>query len=127
MAVVIARSALPRVPSLLHQLSTSCGVRLVQCVNRDLESWCCTLASWQGNESPSFLTVEVFADYVREGKQIFPAEWLLAERTLLKGNGEVASCYVTMRYTIIDLIFSEPVDSARTLAEEADFAKRKSD
>jgi hypothetical protein len=40
---------------------------------------------------------------------------------------DVASCYVTMRYTIIDLIFSEPGDSARTPAEETDFAKRKSD
>lgn len=40
---------------------------------------------------------------------------------------DVASCYVTMRYTIIDLIFSEPGDSARTPAEEADFTNRKSE
>src|SRR4051812_11863 len=59
--IAVARPALPRIPALIHQLSARCGVRLVQCVKRDLDSWCCTLASWQGDESPSFLTVEVFA------------------------------------------------------------------
>jgi hypothetical protein len=32
-----------------------------------------------------------------------------------------------MRYTVINLIFSEPGDSARTLTRETDFAKRKAD
>src|SRR3954463_7410908 len=55
--IVVGRQALPRIPVVIHQLSARCGVRLVQCVKRDLDSWCCTLASWQGDEAPTFLTV----------------------------------------------------------------------
>lgn len=95
MTVVVARTALERVPSLIHQLSARCGVRLVQCVRRDLQSWCCTLAGWQGDEAPSFLTIEVFADFVRSGVRIFTAESLLADRSLAAGNAEVASCSVS--------------------------------
>jgi serine O-acetyltransferase len=93
--VVVAPTALARIPILLHQLSVRCGVRLVQCVRRDLESWCCTLAAWQGTGAPTFLTVEVFSDVVRNGLRIFSAESLLGDRSLLAGTSEFASCYVT--------------------------------
>jgi len=114
MTIVIQRTALSRVPAMLHQLSARCGVRLVQCVHRDLGSWCCTLASWQGNETPTFLTVEVFADYIRNGKRIFSAEALLADRALLAGDIEVASCYVTAPakefiYCLVDALLQNEI------------------
>jgi hypothetical protein len=40
---------------------------------------------------------------------------------------ELASCYENMRYTVINLIFSEPGDSARTLAEAFRFRRKKYD
>jgi thymidylate kinase len=112
LTMVVARSALPRIPALMHQLSARCGVRLVQCLNRHLDSWCCTLASWQTNEAPTFLTLEVFADFVHEGTQIFSAEALLADRSLLAGNSEVANCYVTAPakefiYCVVDAILQQ--------------------
>lgn len=41
--------------------------------------------------------------------------------------GELASCYANMRYTVINLIFSVPGDSARTLAEAFRFRRKKED
>ena len=41
--------------------------------------------------------------------------------------GELASCYASMRYTVINLIFSVPGDSARTLAEAFRFRRKKDD
>lgn len=40
---------------------------------------------------------------------------------------ELAHCYATLRYTVINLIFSVPGDSARTLAEAFRFRKKKDD
>ena len=40
---------------------------------------------------------------------------------------ELASCYANMRYTVINLIFSVPGDSARTLAEAFRFRRKKDD
>lgn len=40
---------------------------------------------------------------------------------------ELSECYATTRYTVINLIFSVPGDSARTLAEAFRFRKRKDD
>jgi hypothetical protein len=39
----------------------------------------------------------------------------------------LAECYATMRYTVINMIFSVPGDSARTLAEAFRFRKRRED
>lgn len=38
---------------------------------------------------------------------------------------ELASCYANMRYTVINLIFSQPGDSARALAEAFRFRRKK--
>jgi predicted DNA-binding transcriptional regulator len=38
---------------------------------------------------------------------------------------ELASCYANMRYTIINLIFAVPGDSARTLAEAFRFRRKR--
>lgn len=38
---------------------------------------------------------------------------------------ELAGCYVNMRYTVINLIFAVPGDSARTLAEAFRFRRKK--
>lgn len=40
---------------------------------------------------------------------------------------ELATCYAATRYTVINLIFSEPGDSARTLAEAFRFRKKRED
>lgn len=40
---------------------------------------------------------------------------------------DLAECYVTMRYTVINLIFSVPCDSARTLANAFRFRRRVDD
>jgi len=40
---------------------------------------------------------------------------------------ELAACYAATRYTVINLIFSEPGDSARTLAEAFRFRKKRED
>jgi hypothetical protein len=40
---------------------------------------------------------------------------------------ELAACYAATRYTIINLIFSEPGDSARTLAAAFRFRKKRED
>ena len=40
---------------------------------------------------------------------------------------ELAVCYAATRYTVINLIFSEPGDSARTLAEAFRFRKKRED
>lgn len=39
----------------------------------------------------------------------------------------LAECYATTRYTVINMIFSVPGDSARTLAEAFRFRKRRDD
>lgn len=39
----------------------------------------------------------------------------------------LAECYATTRYTVINTIFSEPGDRARTLAEAFRFRKRRDD
>jgi hypothetical protein len=41
--------------------------------------------------------------------------------------GELADCYANMRYTVINLIFSVPGDSARALAEAFRFRRKKDD
>lgn len=38
---------------------------------------------------------------------------------------ELAACYATTRYTVINLIFSEPGDSARSLADAFRFRRKK--
>jgi hypothetical protein len=38
---------------------------------------------------------------------------------------ELADCYANMRYTVINLIFSRPGDSARALAEAFRFRRKK--
>lgn len=40
---------------------------------------------------------------------------------------ELAACYAATRYTVINLIFSEPGDSARTLAEAFRFRRKRED
>lgn len=40
---------------------------------------------------------------------------------------ELAACYATTRYTVINLIFSEPGDSARSLADAFRFRRKKDD
>jgi hypothetical protein len=40
---------------------------------------------------------------------------------------ELAACYATTRYTVINLIFSEPGDSARSLANAFRFRRKKDD
>lgn len=40
---------------------------------------------------------------------------------------ELGSCYAEMRYTVINLIFSEPGSSARTLAEAFRFRRKRDD
>jgi hypothetical protein len=40
---------------------------------------------------------------------------------------ELAACYATTRYTIINLIFSEPGDSARSLADAFRFRRKRDD
>jgi hypothetical protein len=52
-----------------------------------------------------------------------------APRTAELGSvvAELASCYANMRYTVINLIFSVPGDSARTLAEAFRFRRTKDD
>lgn len=39
----------------------------------------------------------------------------------------LAECYATKRYTVINTIFSQPGDSARSLAEAFRFRKKKGD
>jgi hypothetical protein len=41
--------------------------------------------------------------------------------------GELADCYANMRYTVINLIFSVPGDSARALADAFRFRRKKDD
>jgi hypothetical protein len=40
---------------------------------------------------------------------------------------ELAACYATIRYTVINLIFSEPGDSARSLANAFRFRRKRDD
>jgi hypothetical protein len=40
---------------------------------------------------------------------------------------ELAGCYANMRYTVINLIFSQPGDSARALADAFRFRRKKDD
>jgi hypothetical protein len=40
---------------------------------------------------------------------------------------ELAACYAKTRYTVINLIFSEPGDSARSLADAFRFRRKKDD
>lgn len=40
---------------------------------------------------------------------------------------ELAQCYADAKYTVINLIFSEPGDSARSLAEAFRFRKKRDD
>ncbi len=40
---------------------------------------------------------------------------------------ELAACYATTRYTVINLIFSEPGDSARSLADAFRFRRKRED
>lgn len=84
--LVIALEYLEQVPRTLHKFCQQSDAKLVTCTREERLGWRCLLSWLNREERPEFVTVEVFADFVRRGRTLLAGRDLLKDRHLEPGT-----------------------------------------
>lgn len=83
--LVIAPEGLEQVPLTLHKFCRASDAKLVTCTREERLGWRCIVSWLNRDERPEFVTIEVFAGFIRRGRLLIEGRDLLKDRHVEPG------------------------------------------